>query len=303
MSIIRKDTKHPKFVFFGTPLIAVKVLDKLENAGLLPELIVTGLDKPQGRSFVMTPPPVKVWAEEKSIPVWQPEYLNSSASESPISDKEWDLFVVFAYGKILPTWLINTPKYKTINLHPSLLPKLRGPNPIRATILNNDRETGVTIILLDEKMDHGPILAQKKVLISEEDWPPYGPALDDILVNAGASLLAETIPAWCEGEIKPIPQNHDRATFCEKMNRSSGQLDLNPLALPSGEKAFESLTLIRACDGWPGTFFVHEGRRVKVLDAEIDNNDALVIKTVTPAGAKTMPYSEYLKSIKQSKKT
>lgn len=154
--------KEIKYAYFGTDGFAVAILDELKKADLLPELIVTNPDKPKGRKLVMTPPEVKVWADENGIKTLQPEKLDEDFINSLKKD-EWDLFVVASYGKIIPEEIINLPKHKTLNVHPSLLPLYRGPSPIESAILDDSKETGVTIMRMDKKMDHGPILNQEFV--------------------------------------------------------------------------------------------------------------------------------------------
>ena len=158
-----------RIIFFGTPNAALYALEELLCAGIVPNLVVTMPDEPKGRGLILTPPPVKILAEEKGIPVFQPERIDESAIAT-IAAENPDLFIVAAYGKILPKALLDISRLGAINIHPSLLPKYRGASPIRDAILSGDTETGVTLILLDEKMDHGPIIAQEKMDI--RDIPP-----------------------------------------------------------------------------------------------------------------------------------
>lgn len=286
----------PKIAFFGTPDIAVYVLEELEKAGLRPELIITNPDRPQGRKLILTPPPAKIWATEKGIPVFQPESLKERDALAPITATTWDLFVVVAYGLILPDWLIELPAHQTLNLHPSLLPKLRGPSPIRSAILEDLRETGVTVMLLDEKMDHGPIVAQEKIELDPGIWPMRGNELDELLAQRGGALLASVIPKWIAGELTPTDQDHTQATHCKKIKKTDGELAIDPSHLPHGEEAYRTLLAIRAYDGWPGTYFIHKGKRVKVTDAELDADGALQILLVIPEGKKEMLFDAYLQS-------
>jgi methionyl-tRNA formyltransferase len=140
-----------KFAFFGTAGFSVAVLDELERAGFLPSAVVTAPDAVMGRKKVLTPSPVKVWAQARNIPVVLPDSLAN-----------FDLFVIASYGKIIPKKILDIPRFGTLNVHPSLLPKYRGPSPIQTFILNGDEETGVTIMLTDEQMDHGPVIASAK---------------------------------------------------------------------------------------------------------------------------------------------
>ena len=168
-----------------------------------------------------------------------------------------DLLVVAAYGKILPLDFLNKPKYGAINIHPSLLPRFRGPSPIQAAILSGDKKTGVTIMQMDEKMDHGPILAQKEVEISNEDT---NITLSKKLFQIGANMLIEVIPSFIDKTLKPIQQNHDIATFCKLIKKESGFFDIESVPEP------EMLSrMIRAYYPWPGVWTKWNGKIVKFL--------------------------------------
>lgn len=275
------------YVFFGTGEIAVGALLELEKAHLLPSLIVTASDKPQGRKLVLTPPPVKVWAAEYGIEVLQPEKLDDAFLYT-LKPKTYTLFVVVDYGKFLPKALLDLPKHGVINMHPSLLPRLRGPSPIRSAILNDEKHTGVSIMLVDAKMDHGPIIAQRPVPIP--NWPPKGRELDALLSQEGGKLLAHILPHWVRGEIEAHEQNHDIATYSKMFKKEDGLLDV-----VNGDP-YQNLLKIRAFDGWPGTyaFFEKGGRkiRVKILAAHMENG-TLVIDTVKPEGKKEMSFSDF----------
>jgi methionyl-tRNA formyltransferase len=286
-----------KFAFFGTPDIAVIALDELAAAGLVPSLIVCNPDAPVGRKHVMTPPPTKVWAEAHGVPVFQPTTLrdNNGHPMTVITDTDWDLFVVVAYGKLMPQWLLDLPKHKTINLHPSLLPQLRGASPIRSAILGDIRETGVTIMQLDAEMDHGPILAQESAKIAEENWPLPGSELDTLLATQGGKLLATTIPAWIAGTLTPHEQDHNAATFCTKIDKSMSELTINPYSLPVGAEAKCALLKIRAFDDWPETYFIHDGKRIKIRTAHIDATGTLAITRIVPEGKNEMDWHQYFR--------
>ena len=266
-----------KIAYFGGDPLGAPTLKQLAESEFKPSLVVCNPDRKSGRGRALTPPATKTVAEKYAIEVTQPEELNENLFAG-----EWDLFVVVAYNKILPQWLIDLPKHKTINLHPSLLPKYRGPNPIRESILNNDQEVGVSVMLLDDKMDHGPLLSQKKVEL--ETWPIKGKELDEILIKAGGNLLLETIPRWLTEKIKPIEQNHDVATYTHKVTKQNGELVLDPLNMPEGNEAKQIYLKILAYDGWPGTFFFYKGKRYKVIDAHLDETGKLHIDSLIPEG-------------------
>ncbi len=288
--------KEVKIAYFGGEPLGVPVLVELCKAGIVPSLILCNPDRPVGRKRELTAPPVKKWAEEHDMEVWQPESFTDK--EVVIEKlKDFDLFVVVAYNKILPKWLVELPKYGTINVHPSLLPLLRGASPIRTSILQDmHQQCGVTIMQMDEKMDHGPILAQETLSIPEEAWPMCGTELDDKLSKLGGELLAKTIPQWIAGDITPQEQCHEKATYCGRLDRSMGELVIDPQNLPSGDEAYQTLLKIRAFDGFPGTFFIHEEKRIKVLDAHIDQ-DALQITRVIPEGKKEMDFETYVQTL------
>jgi methionyl-tRNA formyltransferase len=254
----------------------------------VPEAVVTGVDKPQGRGMVLTPSPVKEWALKRTIPVEQPAELNSHILMNMRVSS--DVFIVVAYGALLPKELLAVPKHGALNIHPSLLPKYRGPSPVRSSILADDKETGVSIIQMDEKMDHGAIVSQKKIQTAV--WPPHATALEHDLIRAGARILAETLPSYINGSLIPEPQDDTSATYCKKIKKEDGFLNLS-------DNAYENLLKIRAFEGWPGTytFFEQGGKRlrVKILDAHIENG-ALCIDRVIPEGKREMPYEEFMRS-------
>lgn len=286
-------TNIPPFAYFGTPEIATVVLEKLKEVGLLPRVIITNPDAPQGRKMVLTPSPVKSWAEAHRIPVLQPQSLKTDTTvEQYITQQKIELGIVVAYGKIIPHSLLSLPKYGMVNVHPSLLPRLRGASPIRSAILKDERTTGVTIMILDSEVDHGPILAQEVVELPESTWPMRGRELDILLANKGGELLRETLPRYISGDIAPTDQVHENATFCEKITKEMGELDLT-------DDPAENLRKIRAFDGWPGTFFFMERNgkriRVKIVDASLAQNGKLNILRVIPEGKSEMDYRDFIR--------
>ncbi len=274
------------YVFFGTPQFSVQVLKQLQQAGLLPRLVVTNPDKKRGRGQNKKPTPVKAWAQDHDIDVMTPQtidqgFLQTLQKKAP--DGGWPLFVVVAYGKILPKELIYLPEHNTLNLHPSLLPKVRGAAPIRGTILKED-QAGVTIIELDEKMDHGPIITQEAVDTSR--WPPRYDELKPKLASAGGKLLAQTIPKWIDGHIAADPQDHSQATYIEKFSSDDGEIDFS-------DDPDTNLRKIRAFTDWPKAhFYTDNGTRVLITEAHMDDGE-LVIDTVKPANEATMDFDTF----------
>lgn len=275
-----------KFAFFGTSHIARMALEELVAAGYIPQLIVT---LPAKRGHEKSATDVASFGEAHGIPVAD----NWSVFESD----RWDVAVVVDYGKILPERLLRIPKKGFLNIHPSLLPRLRGPSPMRTAILRDQKTTGVTLILVDSEMDHGPIVAQRKIEIPS--WPPRNSELEKILTREGGKLLAQILPEFIAGNVEPHEQNHDIATYSEKFIKEDGLLDLR-------NDPYQNLLKIRALEGWPGTyaFFERAGKkiRVQILDAHLDpstslgTSGTLAIDRVKPEGKREMRYDEFLRS-------
>lgn len=286
----------PKFVFFGGEPLGVPALAALKEADLLPELIVCSPDRPAGRGMELVSPPVKQWAQTNNIPVYQPESYQDEAVKERLNSDTWDLFVVVAYNFILPKWVLALPTHGCINVHPSLLPALRGPSPIRTAILENKpSDVGVTVMLLDQKMDTGPIL--KQIAIPMTDWPVRGPVLDTQLANTGGQLLAETIPHWLNGAITPQEQDNTKATYTSLFKKGDNEIKLNPRALPTGPEAIKLLCKICAWEGIGDTFFVYENTRIKIKTADLAADGSLQLQRIVPAGKREMDFSTYLQTL------
>ncbi len=283
-----------EFAYFGGSTFSVYVLDELKKNGFIPRLIVTTEDKPKGRKLTLTPPEAKVWAEKEGVKYLQLRSLRNTEAESQIksySDKGFDLFVVASYGKIIPQSILDVPKFKTLNVHPSLLPKLRGPSPLQFSILE-ENETGVSIIELDSEIDHGPILAQERISI---EWPPYFEDLEKLCGEVGGRMLSEIIPKWMNGEIKAIPQNHELATFCRKIEKTDAEIDLDG-------NAELNLRKIRSFSHWPSAYFFEETNGVKkriVIKKAKVSEGKLVLERIVPEGKKEMNYQDYLRGKKK----
>ena len=286
--------KLPKIAFFGGEPLGLPALQALCSAGLTPSLVVCNPDRPSGRGLEVTPSRIKVWAQAQGIEVFQPSSYKTKEDLVRLTELQWDLFVVVAYNFILPKWFLELPKHGVINVHPSLLPKLRGASPIRTAILENLRtEVGVSIMLMDEKMDHGPLLAQTPLSLNE--WPINGPMLDDMLAQIGGEMLARTIPKFLAGEITPMEQNHDEATYSKKFEKADAELYIDPNNLPTGDEAFKLLCKINAWSGIGDTFFMDNSKRVKVKGAVLLNG-TLTLTRVIPEGRKEMDFLSYLQS-------
>ncbi len=282
-------TKNLRSVFFGTPDFAVIILDELEKVGILPTLIVTNPDRPKGRNLVLTPPPVKVWAQKRNIPFIQPETLKDHTLIDKLRKDRWDIFMVASYGKIIPKEIIDLPLHNTLNVHPSLLPKFRGPSPIHGAVLADEKKTGISIMVIDEEMDHGPILAQE--IYEVKEWPPME-KLERDMGHAGGALLARVIPEWIERNIEAKPQEHHLATYTKKVSKADGLIDLTA-------DPYLTFRKIQAYDGWPGTYFFTEKNGVKtrviIKKAHFDNG-VLAIDRVLPEGKSEIDYQQFLKT-------
>lgn len=271
-----------KIGFFGTPQYAVTVLEKMVEANIEIAFVVTMPDMPKGRKMIITAPPAKEWAIKNNIPVYQPDTLRNGNIEDELKKHNCDVFVVMAYGKIIPDSILKIPKYESLNIHPSLLPKLRGSSPIESAILNDEKENGVTIIKMDAEMDHGPIVAQTKVEI--ENWPVRADILGNILVNQGADLLIEVLPKWIRNEIVATEQDHSKATFTKKIKKEDGEIDLN-------NDPYQNFLKIQAYHDWPSAFFFENGKRMKITQASFKNGE-LRIEKVIPEGKSEVNYQK-----------
>ncbi len=278
--------KNLKIVFFGTPRFSVKILESLDEAGLTPSLVITAPDKPKGRKMVLTPPPVKLWAQKYKIKILQPK----DKEELRIMNNElrnYDLFIVASYGKILPKSILEIPKHGTINVHPSLLPKYRGASPIQSVILNGEKETGTTIMLMNEKMDEGDILTQEK--LSKNISNLYFKELEERLADLSGKLLVETIPKWISGEIEPTPQDHSKATYTKMISKKNGEIDWSE----PDEKIYNK---IRAFTPWPSAYTFFNNKRIIITKASLNKSGRLEIEKVKPEGKNEIAFEEFLKN-------
>ncbi|GBD11874.1 Methionyl-tRNA formyltransferase [bacterium HR23] len=246
-----------RLVFMGTPAFALPVLEALAEAGHHISGVFTQPDKPAGRGRVLEPPPVKVWAEGKGIPVFQPPSLRRPEAQETLRRLAPEVIVVSAYGKILPPEVLAIPPLGCLNLHPSLLPRYRGPSPVQSAILNGDPVTGVTVMLMDAGLDTGPILSQQEEPIRDEDTAG---TLTERLFRLGATLLVHTLERWARGKISPIPQDPSQATTTRLLKKEDGLLDFT-------QPAVRLWRMVRAYDPWPGTFTRWKGKVLKVLEA------------------------------------
>lgn len=280
-----------QFVFFGTDQFSIAVLNQLEQKNLLPQTIVAPPDKPKGRKLRIIPPPIKEWAKHKNVPIFQPERLDQKTTEH-LKKTEAKVFIVASYGKIIPKGILDIPKYGVINVHPSLLPKYRGPSPIQTQILHNEKEFGVSIMLLDEEMDHGPLLAKRAFPNEGQD----APTLTEFLGNEGGKLLAEVLLEFVERKISPVTQEEGAATYTVLIKKEDGRIELSD----DPEKNYRKYLALR---GWPGTYFFFEqnGKKIRTLIKEAYlEKGVFVPKRVIPEGGKEMFYDDFLRGFRKN---
>lgn len=246
-----------RVIFMGTPTFAVPSLARLATGDYDLVAVVTQPDKPSGRGLRVAVSPVKAFALAQGIPVLQPPTLRDPAAVAELAALRPDLIVVAAYGQILRPNVLNLPRYGCINVHASLLPRWRGAAPVQAAILAGDQVTGSTIMLMDEGMDTGPILAQAALAIHPDDT---GGTLTERLAQQGADLLAETLPRWLAGEITPQPQDNRLATVCRPLRKEQGIVDWS-------RPAEEIARAVRAYNPWPAATTTWQGQPLKVLRA------------------------------------
>src|SRR3989338_1672588 len=276
-----------KIAFFGTSDFAVPILKALFKNGYNITAVVTTPNEPIGRKQTLTPPPIKLVAQELGLTVLQPPSLKIDKFKTYLEIKnlelEIDLGIVASYGKIIPSQYLEMPRYGFLNIHPSLLPKYRGPSPIQTTIMKGDKKTGVTIIKLDEKVDHGPVLARREFSILPtpravckafgDAWPKQllrlqrpgnfqfsnQKELERELAKLGAELLIEILPQYIIGKIEAKPQEHEKATFTKLLTREDGRIDWN-------KTAEEIYNQILALHPEPGTWTIWQDKILNIIE-------------------------------------
>ena len=290
-----------RIVFMGTPAFAVPSLQALLDGPDEVAAVVCRADSPQGRGRKCCSPPVKTLAEQAGIPVLQPDSIRTDEFFETIQAVQADLAVVIAYGKILPGRLLRLPRLGTINVHGSLLPKYRGAAPIQRALLNGERETGVTIMQMDEGIDTGDILLPARLPISDEDTSA---SLAEKLAQLGSATLLEAITRLKAGQLPPTKQDEAQATYAPMLAKEEGHLDWN-------KSAAELHCLIRGFDPWPSAYSFIDNRRVRFFQPQMvpglvgeppgtlcradcqgilvaTGRDYLLIKEIQPEGKKRM---------------
>jgi len=280
--------KKINFAYWGTPEISSQTLDILFKHGYVPTIIITSPDQRSGRGLHLVPTPVSLWAQSHNIKCFKPEKITKEFIDE---FKKFDthLSIVVAYGKILPTEIIQTPKFGTINIHYSLLPKYRGASPLESALLSGDTITGVSIQQMVFKLDSGPILAEKVIPIDINDTK------DDLrkkLIEIGGNTLCDILPNIIDSNLSPKIQKEEDASFCTKIKKEDGLID------PNGDPKI-NYNKYRAFFGWPGVYFFIKKNddqiRIKITKAKYENN-SFVIERVIPEGKKETNYIDFSKS-------
>jgi methionyl-tRNA formyltransferase len=278
-------TQATTVIFFGTAEFAVPLLHSLaRDPRFLVRLVVTQPDRPAGRGRRLTEPPVKRAGLELALEVWQPESVRQPEARARLEREVVDLYVVAAYGEILPRAVLRLPRFGAINVHPSLLPKYRGASPVQAAVLNGDRETGVSFIVLTERMDAGPVIAQ---FVEEIGVAETAGELAARLAALAATKLPDVLDRYARGELTPIPQDEAQATYTRPLTKEDGRIDW-------GKSAAEIERLVRAMQPWPRAWTTVRGERIVVLRVHISQealrlppgsihtiNDCLLVGTGT----------------------
>lgn len=298
-----------RVVFMGSPEFSVPTLRRLSER--YPVVgVVTQPDRPAGRGRILTPPPVKVLAQELGIEVIQPEKLREPEAQERLQAWAPDLIVVTAFGQILRKNVLELPRYGCINVHASLLPRWRGAAPIQAAILHGDKTTGATIMIMDPGIDTGPILSQEALEIRPDDTAG---TLAPRLAEAGADLLIRTLPGFLDGSIQPQAQDTEQASYAPMLEKEQGRLDFSQPAETLERR-------VRAFQPWPGAYFDWQGQPLKILRARVSScadthpgarciidglpavstaQGCLVLEEVQPAGKRAMPGKDFLRGTRQ----
>lgn len=255
--------KPLRIIYMGTPAFAVPPLDAMAAAGHQVLTVVTQPDRPRGRGRKLTPSPVKQTALRLGIPVRQPEKIRTEAFSREMAALKPDVLVVVAFGKILTRDLLDLPRLGAVNIHGSILPRYRGPAPIQWAVINGEKKTGVTAMLMDEGLDTGPMLCTREVPIRPDDTSA---TLHDRLSVAGAGLLITALEGLAAGTLRPLPQDDSQATYAPMLSKKDGHIRWE-------RPARELECFIRGVTPWPGAYTFHDERRLKIFKTEPLNVD------------------------------
>lgn len=309
---------HPtKIIYFGTPDFAVPPLASLiADKSFDVEAVITRKDKKVGRKQILTAPPVKIFALENSTPVFQPPSLKDSEFINLIKEIRPDFIIVAAYGKILPQSILDIPKFGCVNIHGSLLPNYRGASPIEEALRKGDKETGITFMKMNEKLDAGPVYQLQRININEDD---DSITLRDKLSTLAAIQLPFILKDILDGVLEPLPQDESKATYCGKINKEDGLIRFTKMT------AEEIINNIKAFTIWPNCHFNFGDKTIKILNAVLPDSNICPQKseagtiyvidkktavigtkkgciqpvTIQPEGKKPMPFSDFLRGTAQ----
>ncbi len=307
----RSPDDQMKLVFCGTPQFAVPTLEKLVETGHSVHLVLTQPDRPKGRGLELVASPLKQSALHHNLPVYQPEKIKTNEElQSRLREINPDAIIVVGYGRIIPKWMLDLPRFGNINLHASLLPKYRGAAPIQWTIASGERITGVTTMRIDEGLDTGDILLQQDLPINDEDTSE---TLAPRLAAIGANLMAETLERLQAGTVTPRPQNDSEASHAPILTKEDGRIDFH-------RTAQEIYNRLRGFQPWPGAFTTFRGKMLGVnaarpatsspsdqvftdgkltahgsqLYVSCGGNTMLELLEVQPEGKKRMPAKDFV---------
>lgn len=286
-----KTEQDIRIAFFGSSEFSVFCLEEMKAHGFFPSLIISTPDKPVGRGLKLQANIVKNWAEENKINISTPNKLDDNFIQE-LKNSKCNLFLVCSYGRIIPNSVITLPEFKTLNIHPSLLPKYRGASPLQAQILADQKNIGLTLMQIDEQMDHGPIISQKTITIP--NWPVSFEELEKMTAVEGIKMFIEILPSWIGGEITPKEQNHSEATYTKKIEKNDGLIDLE------FAKPYENYLKTKAFYPHPGTFFFinKNDKKIRVIIKDSEYLDGkFIIKKVLPEGKKEMNYEDFLRGL------
>ncbi|MBI5138761.1 MAG: methionyl-tRNA formyltransferase [Candidatus Vogelbacteria bacterium] len=284
------------FIFFGTGEFAVGVLNELKNHGIVPKMIVTKPDAPSGRHLMLTPPAIKVWADENGIEALQAEKLTSIVKK--LSTFNADVFLVSDFGKIIPSEILQIPRLGVLITHQSLLPKHRGTSPIQYAILNGDKETGVSIILSDDQIDHGKVLTQDRIELTLTETSKD---LENTLSKLGGEMLARLFESLEESIEQAEPQDDSKATFTQKIKKTDGFIESEIcLGLSEDEEVnMKAERKVRAYFPTPIAFTILKSKngkeiRLQILKAIMEQK-RFTPTLVRPEGKKEMSFEDFLR--------
>ncbi len=264
-----------EFIYFSTGFYGEAVLKNLLKENIIPKYIITSVDKPIGRHQTIESGPIKMIAMENNIPYLQPDKLRIEETLQKFKEiiTENTICVVADYGKILPQSLLDLKTIDFINIHPSILPMFRGPAPLQNTILENKKDTGVTIIQMDQQMDHGPVVAQKEFSINKDIWPCSTKELSDILAKVSADLLIDTLGKYENNQIVYIEQNHDQATYTKMIQKPDAEIFPDKDSIEDIYKKYQAYKL------WPEVFYINKDfKRVKIKKMSKDKIERVVVE-------------------------